>query len=57
MKLTQLIKTWDVLHTKDTGEIGFCDLDNALAEAGVVVENDVNSCQPDLPRDLGVEEK
>ena len=46
MKLSQLIKTWDILHVKDVGEIGFCDLDEALQKAGVVIQNDISSCQP-----------
>jgi len=44
--LTQLIKAWDILHVKDTGDMGFCDLEKALASVGVTVHNDVNSCQP-----------
>ncbi len=43
MKLTALIKVWDILHTKDTGEIGFCDLENALKEAGIEVINDIST--------------
>lgn len=41
MKLSELIKAWDILHLKDTGDIGFCDLDKALTEAGVLIENDI----------------
>lgn len=40
MRLTQLIAAWDILHLKDTGEMGFCDLDKALTDSGVVIEND-----------------
>lgn len=46
VRLTELIKVWDILHVKDTGEIGFCDLDNALQKAGVIIHNDVSGCQP-----------
>ena len=46
MKLSELIKAWEILHVKDTGEIGFCDLDHALEEAGVVIVNDISRCQP-----------
>lgn len=46
IKLSELIGVWDLLHIKDTGELGFCDLDNALTQIGVKVVNDINSCQP-----------
>ena len=49
MKLSQLIKAWDILHVKDVGEIGFCDLDEALQKAGVVIQNDISGCQPLAP--------
>ena len=39
MKLSELIKVWDELHKKDTGEIGFCDLANEL-EKVITIEND-----------------
>lgn len=45
MKLTDVIKIWDELHVKDTGETGFCDLDKAI-ETVVGVENDVPGCPP-----------
>ena len=47
MKLSQLIKAWDILHVMDVGEIGFCDLDNALTKSGVIIENDISRCQPE----------
>ena len=37
MKLEEIIAIWDILHTKDTGEITFADLDRAIGE----IENDV----------------
>ena len=46
MKLSQLLKAWDMLHVMDVGEVGLCDLDKALTEAGVIIENDCNPCQP-----------
>ncbi len=46
MKYSQLIKAWDELHVKDTGDIGFCDLDNALSNVGVKFEMDIPGCQP-----------
>ena len=39
MKLSDVIKVWDILHIKDTGDIGFCDLEKVLDEV-VGVEND-----------------
>ena len=30
MKLQEIIDVWDELHVKDTGELGFCDLANAV---------------------------
>lgn len=45
IKLTSVIKIWDQLHARDTGEIGFCDLEKALDNT-VGVVNDINSCQP-----------
>jgi hypothetical protein len=40
MKLTDVIKVWDILHVKDTGELGYSDLENAI-DATCGVENDV----------------
>ena len=47
MKLSDIITVWDILHLKDTGEVGFCDLQDAL-ETVVGVENDIPGCQPQL---------
>ena len=41
IKLTELIAVWDILHVKDVGEIGFCDLDSALESAGIIIINDI----------------
>ena len=30
MRLTQVIKVWEELHIKDTGVLGFCDLERAI---------------------------
>ena len=46
MKLSQLIEAWDILHIKDVGEMGFCDLDKALTKVGVTTENDIPNEQP-----------
>lgn len=40
MKLTDVIEIWGKLHVKDTGELGYCDLEAAI-EGVVGVENDV----------------
>lgn len=40
IKLSVLIKIWDVLHLKSTGEIGFCDLCDAIEASGIVIQND-----------------
>lgn len=44
MKLSNVINVWDVLHTKDTGELGFEDLVAALSEI-VGVQNDLSIAQ------------
>lgn len=41
MKLTDVIAVWDILHIRDPGDIGYCDLLEAI-EKVVGVENDVN---------------
>ena len=40
VKLSEVIEMWDKLHLKDTGEIGFCDLERAIDEV-IGVENDI----------------
>lgn len=46
MKLTDVIKIWEILHVYDTGELGYADLENAIEEVGIDIENDVPGCQP-----------
>ena len=48
MKLSNLVKVWDILHKQDTGEIGFCDLANAIEEVDEL-ENDISPYQPVSP--------
>lgn len=48
MRLSELVKMWDILHQRDTGALGFCDLVDA-AEMVVEVENDLLFPQPTLP--------
>ena len=50
MKLTQLIKAWDILHIRDVGEIGFCDFDQAFRDAGVIITIDTDDNQPVVSR-------
>ncbi len=45
MKLSDVMKVWEILHVKDVGEIGFCDLDQAIDKV-IGVENDIAGCQP-----------
>lgn len=47
VKLTKVMEIWDELHIKDTGEIGFCDLEQAI-EKVVGVENDARGTRRDL---------
>jgi len=40
MKLSDIIKIWEVLHAKDTGDVGFSDLADAIKQT-VGEENDI----------------
>jgi len=44
MKLSDVIKVWDILHVRDTGELGFCDLERAI-DAVVGTQNDCKNLQ------------
>jgi len=46
MKLTKVIEVWDILHQKDTGELGYCDLEKAIEVTDGTV-NDISPCQPE----------
>jgi len=50
MKLTEVIAIWEKLHIKDTGEIGYCDLHDAIEEV-VGVENDIDCSVSSTDRD------
>lgn len=41
MKLSEVIATWDRIHTGDTGELTFCGFCDGIEAAGLVIENDV----------------
>lgn len=43
MNLTDVIKVWDELHIKDTGELGYPDLEKAI-EKVVGIRNNVPGC-------------
>ena len=44
MKLSKLVAVWEILHQRDTGDMGFCDMVDALEKCGVVIENDLAGC-------------
>lgn len=46
IKLSTLIKAWEQVHLRDTGDLGFCDFEQALVDAGVEVVNDCSEDQP-----------
>jgi len=45
MRLSEVITIWEKVHTKDIGELGYCDLEKAI-ESVVGIENDIPSCLP-----------
>lgn len=45
MKLSDIIKIWEIIHTRDTGDLGFCDLEKAIDEIVGVID-DISPCQP-----------
>ena len=48
MRLTQVIKMWDILHVKDVGDLGYSDLEKAV-EFVDGIENDVPVVLPRKP--------
>lgn len=44
MKSSDVIKIWEILHDRNTGDIGYCDLDEAI-DTVVGVENDYGDCR------------
>jgi len=40
MTLQEIIDIWEELHVKDTGELGFCDLANAVREVVGITNNE-----------------
>ena len=47
MKLTDAIKIWDILHVRNTGDLGYCDLEKAIEET-VGIENDIPQDPPGI---------
>ena len=47
MKLTDVIRVWEIIHVKDVGELGFCDLENAIEEV-VGLDIDTPGCLPEI---------
>jgi len=45
MKLSEISAVWDILHTKDTGDVGYCDLEEAVGQV-VEIENNIPNCLP-----------
>lgn len=50
MKLSQVIAIWDELQVKDTGEVGFYDLEKAINKI-IGIENDVENTYCNLMKD------
>lgn len=48
MTLTEVIKVWEILHVKSTGDLSFCDLEKALDRI-VGVKNDITDQLPVRP--------
>lgn len=48
MKLSKVIKIWDKLHAKDTGDVGYCDLEKAVEQVDGI-ENDIKCSQLNNP--------
>jgi len=40
MTLQEIIAVWDELHVKDTGELGFCDLADAVEKVVGITNNE-----------------
>lgn len=48
VNLSDISAIWEILHAKNTGEIGYSDLQNAI-ESIVKVHNDISTQQPSGP--------
>jgi len=45
IKLSEVIKIWDLIHVKDIGELNYCDLYNAVEKVVGEVENDCRTLE------------
>lgn len=45
MKLTDVMRIWDILQSKNCGELGYCDIESAI-EAVVGIQEDIRKEQP-----------
>ena len=50
MKLTEVMEVWELLHVKHVGDLGCCDLEQAIEEV-IGIENDVPRYPPTLEAD------
>lgn len=48
IKQSEIIIVWDILHRKNTGDVGYSDLDEAMSEV-LGVEMDVADQEPEQP--------
>ena len=62
MELKEIVDIWDKLHVKDTGELGFCDLADAVEKVvgitcdGVKVR-DLDPVEPPLSPEIWINER
>ena len=45
MKLTEIMAVWEILHVKDVGDLGYCDLQDAI-EKVCAAQDDVDADAP-----------
>lgn len=55
MRLTEVIAVWEELHQKNTGDLGYCDLEHAI-EKVVGIQNDVPGQDCPNPKERGKHE-
>jgi len=52
MEIAKVTKIWEELHKKDTGELGFCDLDKAIENVEGQTRVDYTKVAPKLLKAL-----
>ena len=45
MKLTKIIEVWDILHSKNIGELMYFEFQDAIEKVDGI-QNDIEGCQP-----------